>query len=320
MNKKIKSFDEFGSRFKNQELPEVDYKELQVMGYKRVPIFLRASFITLFLTLFITASVVAAVQLGGWTFLNSEGEQVFEMATMTKDEAAPHLAYDRLYAKYRNKIEVIQNTMPEGEFKYFLSVEAYEKIGLTSLTILMKGTQIESVTQIPSDFIKPIHLKDEMQNEYVLTDGTILYYPLQYGDTEYTPYHEVEDVAAIAEELYLEAKENQVEFIEKPGVVSSEISEVSLNYRGKSEENDQGVQIIIRTANEGISTTEDLAGYVKVTEEGIDFLVNEEGQNLYFVKGDGSKKLLVHVRLTFHSVEGPVKKEEVLAIAKSLLN
>ena len=61
MNKKIKSFDEFESRFKNQELPEVHYKERQVMEHKRVPIFLRASFITLFLTLFIAASVVVAV-------------------------------------------------------------------------------------------------------------------------------------------------------------------------------------------------------------------------------------------------------------------
>lgn len=286
MNKKIKSFDEFESRFKNQELPEVHYKERQVIENKKVPIFLRASFITLFLTLFITASVVAAVQLGGWTFFNSEGEQVFEMATMTKEEAAPHFAYDRINAKYRVEMDKVRSTVVEGKFKYFLTVEGYEEIGATAMALIMESTKIEHVAQIPNDFIEPLHLKDDIQNEYQLKDGSIMYYP----------QHKVEDVAAIAEEMYLEAKGNQVKFVEKQGVLSSEISRVFLSYENNSKENYQGVQIMIDPVNEEMITTEDLAGYERITEGGIDFLINEGDQKLYFVKEDGSKKLLVNVR------------------------
>lgn len=310
MSKKMKSFDEFESRFKNQELPKVHYKERQVIEHKKVPVFLRTSFITLFLTLFVTASVVAAVKLGGWQFFNSEGEQVFEMATMSEEEAAPHFAFDRINAKYRVEMNKVRSTIEEGEFKYFLTVEGYEEIGATAMALIMENAEIDSVAQIPSEFIEPLHLKDNLQNEYELTEGSIAYYPQE----------EVENIAAIAEKMYLEAKENQVNYIEKPGVLSSEISRVFLSYANKNKENYQGVHIMIYSADEEMITTRDLAGYTKVTEEGIDFLVNEEEQNLYFIKEDGSRNLLVNVRLTFRSVaEGPVKKEELLTIAKSLL-
>ncbi len=310
MNKKIRSFDEFESRFKNQELPEVHYKERQVSEHRKAPIFLRASLITLFLTLFITASVVAAAQVGGWKLFNSEGKQVFELATMSEKEAEPHFAFDRNNAKYRVEMDKVRSTIAEGEFKYFLTVEGYEEIGATAMALIMVNTEIGSVAQIPSEIIEHLHLKENLQNEYELTGGSIAYYPQE----------DVENIAAIAKKMYLEAKENQVEFIEKTGTLSPEISNVFLSYANKNKENYQGVQIMIYSVNEEMITTEGLEGYVKVTDEGIDFLVNEDEQNLYFVKEDGSKKLLVKIKLTLKSAEGAMKKEELLVIAKSLLN
>ncbi|KAA0964876.1 hypothetical protein FQ087_00660 [Sporosarcina sp. ANT_H38] len=313
MKKKIKSFEDFEKRFKEQNLPEVHYKEhltSKVIKHKKVPIFLRASFISIFITLFITVSIATAMQFTGWKFFDSEGKQVYEMTTMSEEEAAPHRQYDWINKKYRVAIENSKSTIPEGKFRYFLTVEGYEKIGTTALSILMNANQIDSVAQIPNDFKKSLLLNDNLLNIYELTNGEISYYP----------QHDVEDIATIAEEMYSKAKENNVEYIEKEGVLSSDISYVGLNYSSKSEENHQGVQLTIYPANEGTLTTENLDGYTQLTEAGVDFLFSEESQRIYFIKEDKANKLLVSITFTFFEVGTTVEKEELISIAKSLLN
>ena len=71
----------------------------KLLEHKKVPIFLRASFISIFLTLFITVSIATAMQFTGWKFFDSEGKQVFEMTTMSEEEAEPHWQYDWINAK-----------------------------------------------------------------------------------------------------------------------------------------------------------------------------------------------------------------------------
>ncbi len=70
-----------------------------------------------------------------------------------------------------------KRTILEGENKYFLTVEGYEKIGTTALAMLMNANKIDSVAEIPNDFKKSLFLKDNLQNKYELTEGAISYYP-----------------------------------------------------------------------------------------------------------------------------------------------
>jgi len=313
MKKKIKSFEEFENRLRNQTLPEVHYKEHlanKVIEHKKVPIFLRTSFISIFLTLFITVSIATAMQFTGWKFFDSEGKQVFEMTTMSKEEAEPHWQYDLINAKYRVAMENSKSTIPEGKFKYFLTVEGYEKIGTTALAMLMNATKIDSVAQIPNDFKKSFFLKDNIQKKYELTLGAITYYP----------QHDIDGVPALAEEMYDEARKSDAKYIEKDGILSSKISTVELWYGNKNKHDDQGVRIRISSVNEEMLTSESLEGYTLITEDGIDFLYSEEFQNVYFIKEDNANKLLVSITFTFFSAGTSIEKEELLALAKSLLN
>ena len=70
-----------------------------------------------------------------------------------------------LTQKYRVAMKNSKSTIPEGKFKYFLTVEGYEKIGTTALAMLMNATKIDSVAQIPNDFKKTLFLKDNLQNK-----------------------------------------------------------------------------------------------------------------------------------------------------------
>lgn len=295
MNKKIKSFDEFESRFKNQELPEVHYKERQVMEHKRVPIFLRASFITLFLTLFIAASVVAAVQFSGWKLFDAEGKQVYEMEVWENPD--PGDKYSKMDAKYRKIMDEVKSTIPTGEFKYFLIVEGHEDPDISGLSYLMNGVKITSVAEIPQDFRDSLHLEDMLQNEYTLKEGT-LYYEL--------PDH----VENIDEEIYMEAKENNMPYGVRDGILTDKISSVELKY--------DFINIRINSTGEKLLTSENLAEYTKIREDGVDFLYSEEFQTVIFIKEGHSKKL----RVTIHYAligENLGMKEELLSIAKSLL-
>ncbi|MEH7391335.1 hypothetical protein, partial [Bacillus sp. JJ1474] len=179
MKDKIKSFEEFEQRFKNQKLPEVQHNEYlstNAIERKKVPIFLRASFISIFLTVSISVSIAAAMHFTEWKFYNSEGKQVFEMKTMTEEEAEPHHKYDEIYRKYRTVMDEIKKDIPKGQFKYFLAVEGYEEIGGSGLTMLYNEEEIRSVTQIPDDIRGFLHLKNELQdNNLALISGTLYY-------------------------------------------------------------------------------------------------------------------------------------------------
>lgn len=312
MKDKIKSFEEFEKRFKNQTLPDVQHNEYlakNVIERKKVPIFLRVSFIAIFLTIFISVSIVAAMHFTEWKFFNSDGKQVFEMKTMTEEEAEPHESYDEIHAKYETIKNEIRENLQKGEFKYFLSVEGYEKIGVSALTRIFKGEEIETVIQIPNDMREFLHLKDGLQNKYALEEGTIYY---EGPDDE---------VLELAEKMYKEAKEKNLDYIEKEGKLTSDISEVNLRYESKSNEEYSSLQITIEPVKESMHTTENLAGYTQMTEDGIDFLYSKELHHIYFVKEDNSRKFLIGISTSWSDkdFDENIEKEGLLEIAKTIL-
>lgn len=313
MKGKIKSFEDFEKRFKNQQIPEVqnhEYLANNVIEHKKAPIFLRASFIAIFLTVSITISIASAMHFTGWKLFNSEGKQVFEIKTMKEEEADPHHKYDEIYSKYRNVMDEIKKEIPKGKFKYFLTVEGYEEIGETGLTMLYNGEEFKSVTKIPDDIREFLHLKDDLlKNNLVLTSGTV-YYEIPSSDVN------------LASEMYKEAKRNNLEFIVRDGVLTTDISDIDLRYENKSFENQQSVQMTIRPDKEVMLTTGNLSGYTQFTEDGIDFLYSKESHHIYFIKEDNSQKFLISISTSWREEDfvEKVEVEELIEIAKTIFN
>ncbi|MFF2755768.1 hypothetical protein ACFVR1_18910 [Psychrobacillus sp. NPDC058041] len=330
MDNKIKTYEEFEARLKSQSIPEVEHSNSlknKIMERKKIsrPIYLRASFIAIFLSIFFTASIATAMQYTGWRLFNSEGKQVFEMKTMTQEEAAPHRKYDEVMKKYRWITNNLQETMPKGKIKYFLAVDGYEELGLTALAMIFKGEEIASVSQIPLEFKGSLLLNDDIQipeevkgslffdneslNKYVLTEGKIYYK---------TPNLGVGEFEALSEEMYKEAKENNVEYTIREGWLTDDISEVSLMYN-ESKGSFGGIEIKLQSAQEGLSTTENVASYTKITELGIEYLYDPFFQQLFFVVENNSKKLLVSVRFTAKMEGKIVDSRDLITIAKNIL-
>ncbi|MED3551154.1 hypothetical protein [Cytobacillus praedii] len=308
MKDKIQSYEEFERRLKSQSIPEIEDVATNAITRKKTPIFLRASFITIVLTVCISVSIAAAVNYTGWKFFDSEGNQVFEVRTMTEEEAEPHHTYDEIYRKYRPTMAEIQQDIPKGEFKYFLAVDGYEEIGKSALTSLYNGEEIKSVENLPTDIKEFLHLKNDLRdNNLVFTSGFIYY---ETPDTD----------EKIAEEMYEEAKKNNLKFIVKDGVLPSNISILDLRYENKSLEKGQSIQIIIRPGGEQMLTTENLAGYTQLTEDGADIVYGDH--KIYFIKEDGSKKFLVSIFTSWREddFDNEEEKEALIAIGKTILN
>lgn len=314
MNNKIKSFEEFEQRLKKQTVPELQSNEFltaNIEKQKKGPVFLRASFITAFLTIFVSVSIAAAMNITGWKLFNSEGKQVFEINKFEEDD--PHLKYSQLMAKYDGVKEKIKKDIPKGEFKYFLAVEVYEKVGLNALSMILNAEEIESVKQIPTDLRKSLHLNDELPNQLFFQTG-LMYYEI--------PNRELN----LAEEMYREAKEKGLEYITKDGKLTTNITDMDLRYEKKSEkiEDSRSVQILIKPYEESsmVIMTEDMNNYTEMTKDGMDFLYNKEFHQIYFVKEDKSGKFLISISTSWWP-DKFVESEEIeglIEIAKTFLN
>lgn len=308
MKNKIQSYEEFERRLKNQTLPEMNYIAASAITRKKTPIFLRASFITIVLTVCISVSIAAAVNYTGWKLFDFEGNEVFEMRTMTEEELAPNHIYNKMYRDYKDIMEEVKKELPKGQFKYFLVTEAYEEIGEYALTMLLNEEKIENVEQIPADISGFLHLKNEIQSDLVLKTGTMF-------------YKIPESNIHLAEEMYKEAKEKNLDYIAKDGVLTADISSISLQYESKVMDFNEGrsIQMII---NPGVKmiTTRNLSDYTQLTENGIDFLYGDH--MIYFIKEDDSRKFLISISTSWREAgfDEDEEKEALLAIAKTILN
>ena len=120
-------------------------------------------------------------------------------------------------------------------------------------------------------------------------------------------YYELPNqVENIDEEIYIAAKENDMPYGIRDGVLTDEISLVELK--------NDNINIRISPTGEKLLTSENLAEYTKITEDEVDFLYIEKSQKVIFIKEGKSKKLLVTLIGEIFGM-----KEEVLAIAKGLL-
>ncbi|MFE8695563.1 hypothetical protein ACFYKT_04220 [Cytobacillus sp. FJAT-53684] len=308
MKNKIQSYEEFERRLKNQTLPEMDYAAASAITRKKTPIFLRTSFITIVLTICISVSIAAAVNYTGWKLFDSEGNEVFEMRTMTEEELAPNHIYNQMYRDYEGIMEEVKKGLPKGQLKYFLVTEAYEEIGEYALTMLLNEEKIENVEQIPADISGFLHLKNEIQSDLVLKTGTM-------------SYKIPESNIHLAEEMYKEAKEKNLDYIAKDGVLTTEVSSISLHYESKVMNFNEGrsIQMII---NPGVKmiTAGTLPDYTQLTEDGIDFLYGEH--RIYFIKEAASQKLLISISTSWREdhFNEEEEKEALLEIAKTILN
>ncbi|MEH6943944.1 hypothetical protein [Bacillus sp. JJ722] len=315
MKNKIKTFKEFEMRLKNEQIQKVQINyllEQKIMDKKKIwkPFYLRTSFIVLFVSLFVTVSIATAVQLTGLKFYNNKKEQIFEIEKMSKESESEGHINDNLVKKNETIMERIEEEIPKGKFVYFLDVEGYEKIGLTSVALLMNPEKIKSVSQIPNTILKSIHLKDEFLEKYKLKEGSIHYRPSSYKESK-----------KVAEKLYLEAKEKNLPYITKEGNLTSKISNIWLTYTNNDKKQFQSFQIQISTVNDKLVTNEDYTGYTQFKEYGIDFLYSEDLQEILFIKEDNSQKLLISILFNQHSQDQKlIIKQELISIAKSMLN
>lgn len=309
MKDKIQSYEEFERRLKSQTIPVIKDVATNAITRKKTPIFLRASFITIVLTACISVSIAAAVNYTGWKFFDSEGNQVFEVRTMTEEEVEPNRTYSEIYSKYEEVMEEIQKDIPKGQFKYFLVKEAYEEIGGYALTMLINGEKIENVEQLPADIREFLHLKNEIPSDLVLKAGT-MYYDVPKSN------------ANLSEDMYKEAKEKNLEYIIKDGKLTTEVSDINLHYESKGMNVEEGrkIQMMIRPGSEQMLTTGNLAGYTQLTEDGTNFLYGDH--MIYFIKEGDSQKFLISISTSWREDDFDEEEEKaaLLAIAKTILN
>ncbi|WP_316572935.1 hypothetical protein [Neobacillus sp. YIM B06451] len=303
MENKIKNYDEFKDRLKSHKIPTVHYNDSFqriIMEPNKVvkPIYFRTAFITVFLSVFLTVSV-AAMQLTGFGLFNSNGEKIYEVLPMETDKK-----FTENMLKYDLILEKIRKGIPEGEFVYFLPVDAYEELGLTTLLTLSNGTPINNMSDVPGE-MESLSLHGSLLNKYNFSEGTI-YYESPEAETE-----------SIAEALYKEAKKNDLEYIIQEGTLSSNINFVELKYK-INERDFGGVTIRLNPTIETMYTSENLEEYIKITERGTDFLYNKEKQRVLFVVEGNPQKILVEVSMELIDDNFDVKKE-LLPIALSLL-
>lgn len=305
MNNKIKNYDDFESCLKMSKIPSDHYNEsLQriIVDHKKVikPIYLRTSFIVFFLSIFFTASV-AAMQFAGFELFNANKEKVYEILPLRINESDKKLTENML--EYDHIIEKIREEIPEGKFVYFLPIGAYEEVGLTALSALFNGTPINNTSDVPIE-LESISLRNNLLNNYNLTEGAI-YYKSPEVDTE-----------TIAEELYTEAKKNDLDYIVQEGTLSSKVNFVELKYK-KNERSLGGVTILLNPTDESMYTSENLEEYVKLSDQETEFLYSKANQSLLFIEEDNGQKILVKVFIDVLDENFDVKKE-LLPIARSL--
>lgn len=304
MDDKIKSYEDFENRLKDQSIPIPECsKTLQsiILERKAVykPIYLRTSFIAIFLSVFITASVATAMQFTGFSLFNSNGEKVYEVLSMGTSEE-----FNDKLMKYERIIQNIKETIPEGKFVYFLPVDAYEELGFTTLLTLYNGTKIENLSAVPSEILESINLYDSILTKYNFSEGTI-YYESPHAEIEF-----------IAEEMYKEAKKNGLEYITQEGTLSSSLNFVELKYKINESDFDN-ITIRVSPTEGTMYTSENLEEYTKLTEQGNDFLYNKEIQKVLFIVEDNTQKMLVEVYIHLLD-ENFDEKKELLPITLSL--
>lgn len=310
MKEKIKSYEQFEQRLK-QEALRIESLEKPVMTkgssiraskkLRLAPLLLIALFV-----ITLSGTVVIAMEWTGLHFFNN-GKSVFEMEEMNEEEAAPHSTYDELMRKNNGLIERLRNEIPEGKFLPFLDVEVYEALGITAQTYLSNQKEYKDFPSMPLAFFTPLNFSESLNGEYTFKNAQYLYQ---------LPEESWDAIVARAEEMYNEAVQQNVPYITKEGILSTEIDQVRLDYQ---EMNDKfHLEIWVQTIGEGMSTTQDLSSYVQLNENGLDYYYSESEQQLYFVYERQEGNLLVSIKNTLINSE-KISLKELLEVANAII-
>ncbi|MBQ0138616.1 MAG: hypothetical protein KBT36_04910 [Kurthia sp.] len=306
MKEKIKSFEEFEERLRDQPMPEIQsievFEEHIFEKNNRFKPYTKFSIATVLVSLFAFATIGFAFETINWKFFNGEGEEIYNIQPIDEIDAERENERQRINRKYNSIRNDIKENLSDGKFAYFITTEGYE-FNPTLVDFIVDDQKIVSVTEIPSNLSNFLHLKDELLDAYTLSEGLIYYQFPEIDSTEK------------AEELYLKAKQEGVPYMVQEGDLTSEVSSLHLLYSHKEKEKYQGFQINISDAGRSMHTTQDLTQYTRINEMGMEFLFNQNEQELLFILEENDKNLMVEIR--FNYKEG---LEELLAIVKDVIN
>ncbi|GLC89520.1 hypothetical protein [Lysinibacillus piscis] len=307
MTNKIKSFQEFENRLKQAAIPQSSTAMYRIRITKeKKPFYTRLSVVMILCSLFITASIATAMELRSWSIFNKEGKEVLSAGYMDVQEAEMYEDIRKMYMRYKNEIEELTQTLPNGKFVTVLLVEAYEKYGLTSVYSSSKEHQIDQITQIPQMFREDLHLTDDLVGENSFVSGSIHYN---------LPERTIEEIERAHEEMYRTAKQDNAPYsIRVEGEETPDVNGVYLTY-GKETDS---VHITISEGTKMLLSSK-VVNYQVIKDNGVEFLYDKESQRIDFVKEVGDKKYVIAINGWKLMNEEPTP-EPLLAVARKMLN
>ena len=176
--KKIKDFDEFEQRLKDESSQICSDNKPQIIQSLTSPSTKKAKRLSVVavmsICLMLSVAAASAMEFSGLTFFKNDTSSLFEMETMTEEEMEPHNYSDEISKKNRQLMDSLQAAIPEGKLLHFLDVEAYEQTGISNLFTLHYIQKIKSVEEIPYKFAQSLNLNNQLLNDYHLKRGTVM--------------------------------------------------------------------------------------------------------------------------------------------------
>lgn len=314
--KKIKDFEEFEKRLKNEHIAIPAENKKQIIHNLKThskPKTKRLSAVAVIsMCLFLSVAAVGAMEFTGLTFFNKDSTSIIEVKTMTEEEMKPHLVADEVIRKNIHLMEKLKKTIPEGKFIYFLDVEAYEQSDVLDLHFLSKSPPVKDVEEIPRSFAENINMQNQLLQTYVLTSGLIHYKVPQISN---------EERLRITEKLTQQAKQlNRHYGVLEGGDLLQEVNSVYLHYEIPNSMSIESLVVNISSIGKGISTNEDYSSYIELESDlGGDVYYSEDQKTLLFVHYGERENYLVSIRNPVISEEN-IELQRFIDIAKVLIN
>ncbi len=319
---KIKDFDEFEKRLKNEHIQIRSINKQQIIQSltshpkhkaKRISVIAVIS-----MCLFLSVAAVGAMEFSGLTFFKNDPGSIIEVETMTEQEMQPHHAADEVSRKNARLIERLKKQLPKGKFLRFLDVEEYEKTGIIDLFGLSNNQPFKNVDEIPVFFAKNLNIPNQLLDEYNLKSGMMSYK---------IPEISYEEMMEITEKLQLQAKQLNRHYGVLEGDLLQEISSISLSYEVNNFPDLRYFDINISSINNRIKTNEDLSSFIELESDiGTDVYYSEEQKKLLFVQKDDTENYLISIQDPFTYIQNPLTTEnnadlqQFIDVAKILLN
>ncbi|MDX8360410.1 hypothetical protein [Cytobacillus sp. IB215316] len=282
--KKFQSIEHFKQAYKSEHVPEMDEQKIhdaiseQFQSSKKISsVNKQLIFLTTAIFLILTGSVSVAAKLSGWTFVNSNNEELMEVSGYS----------DQKSFTYDDVIEELTETIEPGEFQYFVAVDEYEQHGVTAITPIYKPSEYTDFQDLKEATGDEMILPTIFPETYQFVQATVTYGGAWEGN-----------IAELAENMYLEAKEQGLQYITRQVHHNSLVSEISIKYKKTS--NSDEINVIISTAPSSYTPTlsipqEDLERSEKREHDGIEYLYDPQYANVDFVREHNGSNWMYHI-------------------------